>query len=101
MDLANLEGKRIALVLTDEQDESVAFTGTAYWDGERLLMLRKKPDPPIHIREEWHLKIRATPESSKDALLGSEFFLMLNVGNLPPRADESQFDKTGLKWPKD
>jgi hypothetical protein len=45
MDLAELEGKRIALVITDEQDESVAFTGTAHWDGGRLVMLGTNPTP--------------------------------------------------------
>lgn len=98
MVLAELEGKRIALVVTDERDESVAFTGTARWDGDRLVMLRNKPDRPVQIHEEWHQKIRATPEDSKNTLLGAEFFLTLSVGDLPAGADESEFQKTGLKW---
>jgi hypothetical protein len=100
MDPAELEGKRIALVLTDERDESVAFTGTAHWDGDRLVMLRNKPDPPVQIHEEWHHKIRATPDDSKNTLLGAEFFLMLSVGNLPAGVGKSEFQKTGLKWPE-
>jgi len=101
MDLAELEGKRIALVLTDERDESVAFTGTAHWDRDRLVMLRNKPDPPVQIQQEWHNRIRATPEGSKDALLGAEFFVMLHIGDIATGTDESEFQKTGLKWPKD
>lgn len=96
-----MEGKRIALVLTDEQDESVAFAGTGHWDEGRLLMLRKKPDPPVHIREEWHSRIRATPENSKNALLGAEFFLRLHVGDQPADANPTEFRKIGLRWPKD
>jgi len=101
VDLAELHGKRVALVLTDERDESAAFTGIARWDGDRLLMVRESPDVPFHIREEWHERIRATPEGSKNALLGAEFFLRLNVGDPPASADQAEFQKTGLKWPKD
>lgn len=101
MDPATLEGKRIALVLTDERDESVAFTGTGHWDEGHLLMLRNKPDPPIHILQEWHSRIRATPEDSKSALLGAEFFLRLHVGDRPADADPTEFQKIGLRWPTD
>jgi hypothetical protein len=101
VDLTALEGKRIALVLTDERDESAAFTGVAHWDGDRLLMVRNSPDAPFHIREEWHQRIRATPENSKNALLGAEFFLRLNVSDQPAGADQAEFQKAGLKWPKD
>jgi hypothetical protein len=96
---SELDGKRIALVLTDTADESVAFTGVGKWDGSVLVMLRRTPDPSVEIREEWYPKIRATPDGSKDVLLGADFFIMLTVGTLPPGSDETQFQKTGLKWP--
>lgn len=94
-----MEGKRFALVLKNEREEAVAFTGIAHWDGDRLVMLRNKPDAPVHIREEWHDRIRPTPLGSKDALLGAEYFAILRVGNIPAGADEAEFQKVGLNWP--
>jgi len=99
MNPSDLEGKRIALVLTNERGESVAFTGIAHWEGEQLYMLRNKPDPPVPILEEWYRRIRATPGNSKDALLGAEYFVMLRVGDIATGTDESEFQKIGLRWP--
>jgi hypothetical protein len=101
VDLTALEGKRIALVLTDELDESAAFTGIAHWDGHRLLMVRKSPTLRFTYVKNGTKGFRTTPEDSKNALLGAEFFLMLNVGDQPAGADQAEFQKTGLKWPKD
>ena len=99
MDLAELNGKRIAIVLKDEPDESAVFTGTAQWDGRDLFMVRKEPDKPFRIYEEWYSKIRSTPEASRNDLLGAEFFFWLYLRDLPPGSDEAVFQKTGLKWP--
>ena len=99
MSPADLHGKRIALVMTDELGDSVAFTGIAKWDGLSLFMLRNPPDPPVEIREEWCSRMKRTPDSSREALLGSEYFVQLAVGNVPTDSDQSQFLKTGLKWP--
>ncbi len=99
IDPSNLDGKRIAFVLTDEADESAVFTGTGKWDGTILLMVREAPNPPVEIREEWFSKIRPVPEGSKHDLIGAGFFLWLQVGALPEGDDGSQWQKTGLKWP--
>jgi hypothetical protein len=99
VDLAELNGKRLALVLTDEQDESAVFTGIARWDGNQLFMLRKGPHAPFEIHEEWYSKIQPTPESSKNDLLGAEFVFWLYLRDLPPGSDNAGFQKTGLKWP--
>jgi len=89
----------MALVLTDERDESAVFTGTAHWDGNHLFMLCKDPDEPFEIRAEWYSKIQSTPEASKKDLLDAEFFFWLSVGDVPACSDEAEFQKTGLKWP--
>jgi hypothetical protein len=96
---STLNGKRIALVLTDAADESAVFTGIGRWDGNTLVMLRNAPDPAVEIRQEWYSKIRPTPDASKDALLGADFFIGLQLGALPKGSDESRFQKIGLKWP--
>jgi hypothetical protein len=98
VDLAELNGKRIALVLTDEQDESAVFTGTAHWDGNHLFMLRKNPNKTFEIHDEWYSKIRPTPEASKKDLLDAEFFFRLSVGDMAGGSNEAGLQKTGLKW---
>jgi hypothetical protein len=99
MNPTDLDGKRIALVMTDEHDESVVFTGIAKWDGCSLVMLRNAPDRPVEIREEWYSKMRPTPDSSRVVLLGAEYFVWLAIGSLPADSDQRQFLKTGMKWP--
>lgn len=99
MDPADLDGRKVALVMTDEHEESVVFTGIAKWDGSSLVMLRNAPDPPVEIREEWYSRMNLTPDSSRADLLGAEYFVRLTVGSLGADSDQSQFLKTGLKWP--
>jgi len=100
VDLNELNGKRIGVILTDEQGEPALWTGIAHWDGKRLFMLRKDPEKPFEIYDEWYPRIRSTPEASKKDLLEAEFFLRLSVGNIPVGSDEGAFQKTGLKWPE-
>jgi hypothetical protein len=99
MSPTDLDGKRIALVMTDELSDSVVFTGIAKWDGSSLFMLRNPPDPPVEIREEWYSRMTLTPDGSQEVVLGAEYFVRLTVGILPAGSDQSQFLKTGLKWP--
>ena|SRR5487761_1701764 len=98
MDLQALNGKRFALWLTDEKDESVVFGGIVRWDGHTLLLDRDKKRS-FEIREEWYERIKPVPDSVKKILLNTELFLRLFVGDLPLGEDESKFQNTGLQWP--
>jgi hypothetical protein len=99
VNIPELDGKRFTLWLTDKDDESAVFSGTARWDGSTLV-LERKPKPAFEIRSEWHERIRAvTNEESRKTLLGAEYFLRLFVGDVPKGEIEIVFEKTGLKWP--
>ncbi len=100
MELAELHGKSFTVWLTDDQEESVVFSGTARWTGTELL-LDRTPKPPFEIRAEWQDRIRAvTNEKVKKILLGAEYYLRLWVGSLPSSSNESEFERTGLRWPE-
>jgi hypothetical protein len=100
MELSELDGKLFTLWLTDDQKESAVFAGTARWTGTQL-QLDRVPNPSFEIRAEWQDRIRAVPnEEVRQILLGAEYYLRLYVGSLPSGSNETEFEQTGLKWPK-
>jgi hypothetical protein len=100
MNIAELDGKPFALWLTDKNDESAVFSGTARLDGSSLFLDRKSK-PPFEIRPEWYGRIQAvTSLAVRAILLGADYFLRLSVGDVPQGATADEFRQTGLKWPE-
>jgi hypothetical protein len=100
MNPAELDGKLFTLWLTDNNDESAVFSGTARWNGSTL-QLERKPNPPFEIHPEWHERIQAvTNKEARKILLGADYFLRLYVGDVPKEATPGEYALTGLKWPK-
>jgi hypothetical protein len=100
MDLDVLAGKRLALWLTDDSEESAIFTGTVRWDGS-ILNLDRAAKPTFEVRPEWHDRIKPVPnEEVRRILLDSDYYLRLRVGALPNDVNDSEYEGTGLKWPE-
>jgi hypothetical protein len=100
VNLAELNGKPFTLWLTDSNDESAVFSGTARWDGSTL-QVEREPKPPFEIRPEWHGRIQVvTNEEARKILLGADYFLRLYVGDVPQGATAGEYARTGLKWPE-
>jgi hypothetical protein len=100
MNIAELDGKPFTLWLTDDNDESAVFSGTARWDGSTL-HLERKPKPPFEIRPEWYERTQAvTNEEARKILLGADYFLRLYLGDVPQEATPGEYAPTGLKWPE-
>jgi hypothetical protein len=99
MNIAELDGKPFVLWLTDKDDESVVFSGTARWNGS-VLLVERKPKLPFEIRHEWYERIKVvTNEEVRKILLGADYYLRLYVGDVPPEA-AGEYVWTGLKWPE-
>ena len=100
MDLKAFAGKRLALWLTDDSDESAIFAGTMHWDGSTLNMNRAAQSA-FEVRLEWHNRIKPIPnEETRRILLDSDYYLRLRVGALPKDVDDSEYEGTGLRWPE-
>ena len=100
MDPATIQGKRIALWLTDASNESAVFAGVAAWNGSKLT-LDLGTSTPFEIQPEWYERISTiTNEEVRRILLDCDFYLRLSVGTLPASEDIAEFEKTGLKWPE-
>lgn len=100
MNLAELDGKPLALWLTDEANESAVFSGVARWDGSKLF-LDRLPKPPFEIRSEWDERIQpVTTDEARKILRGADYFLRLYVGTLTEQSSLNEYEPTGLKWPK-
>ncbi|MDE1160486.1 MAG: hypothetical protein PW792_00915 [Acidobacteriaceae bacterium] len=80
MELDGYAGKRFALVLTDEQDETTAFGGwMAFLVGDALVLRRE--DGTLNVEDEWIARIRAVDtDRLREILPEADFFLPLNVG---------------------
>jgi hypothetical protein len=100
MDMASISGKRLALWLTDDCDESAVFTGEVRWDGT-MLTLDRGSEPAFEVRPEWYCRIKAVSDDDVSRiLLNSDYYLRLWVGKLPDAANDAEYEKTGLKWPE-
>jgi hypothetical protein len=98
MNIPELDGKPFTLWLTDEDDESCIYSGTARWDGSTLL-LERGAKPRFEIRAEWYGRIQAVMgEEARKILLGADYFLHLRLGDVPALAGPDDFEHTGLKW---
>jgi hypothetical protein len=100
MDVSELNRKPFTLWLTDENEESAAFSGVARWDGATLF-LDRTPGSAFEIRSEWHERIQSvTNEEVRKVLLGADYFLRLYVGELRDGITDDGYEKTGLTWPE-
>lgn len=102
MDLAEIDGKSLALLLIGEdengEDDCAVFRGTARWDGTDLHFVREGVD--FAIPADALGRIRSVDSAIRDIMLDAEYFIPLSVGPLPAGADATDFARTGLKWPK-
>jgi hypothetical protein len=97
MDIAAINGKRFAIWLTDDSDESALFAGEARWDGTTL-KLDRGSKPPFVVHAEWYDRIKAVnSDEVRSSLLDSDYYLRLWIGKLPDAADEAEYEKTDLR----
>jgi hypothetical protein len=102
---ADVHGKCLAMMAwgkkADGKDDVAVFTGTAEWDGSRLLIRRGHGDPPVEVQDEWLARIEPVDPSLRAELLGAEYCFHVTSGPLPRGEDMSAYRDTGLTWPPD
>ena len=103
MDLREVDGRRLALLLfhEDEQGEEhwAVAAGAARWDGSALVLDLGPGRAPFEVPEDALPRVRPVPEAARDTLEGADFFVTLSVGTLEPDSDPADHVKTGLRWP--
>ena len=52
----------------DGTDDVAVFTGTAEWDGQRLVMLRGHGEPPLEVQGEWLDRLKPVDPDRPDNL---------------------------------
>ena len=83
MNIVELDGRKFGLWLTDKNSESAVFSGAIRWDGSALRLVRD-PKPAFEIQPKWYERIQAvTNDEVRRILLGADYFLRLNVGDVP------------------
>ena len=85
----------------DGSDDVAIFTGTADWDGQRLVMLRSQGEPPFEVPGDWLERLKPVDPDLQPDLLGAEYYFSVTIGPLPAGTDVSQYSETGLRWPPD
>jgi hypothetical protein len=96
LNLEELNGKSLALLLGGEDDDWSTLRGTVRQDGESL-MLDQAGGQSFMIQPEWIERIKSVPEDLSDIFMGAHFFLPLSVGALPEDADPNDYIHAGLK----
>jgi hypothetical protein len=97
MELADYIGKRFTLVLTDENGETVAFSGWVASEAGQTLHLQREGGS-IALEREWLERIRRVDtDELKGVLPDADFLLPLTVGS---KLEENGKDlPTGMRWP--
>jgi hypothetical protein len=100
---ADVHGRCLAMMVwgkkADGTDDVAVFTGTAEWDGQRLVMLRRHGEPPLEVQGEWLDRLKPVDPDLRSELLGAEYYFSVTIGPLPAGDDMSQYRETGLTWP--
>src|SRR5882724_1527548 len=65
---AAVHGRCLAMMVwgkkADGTNDVAVFTGTAEWDGQRLVMLRGHGEPPLEVQGEWLDRLKPTAMDS-------------------------------------
>ncbi len=100
---ADIHGSRLAMIAwgknEDGSDDVAVFTGTAQWDGQRLILVRAAGEPSFVVEREWLDRIRPVDPDLRSTLNEADYQFSGTIGPIPPGDDESQYLPTGLKWP--
>jgi len=92
---AAVHGRCLAMMVwgkkADGTDDVAVFTGTAEWDGERLVMLRGHGEPPLEVQGEWLDRLKPVDPDLRSEFLGAEYYFSVTIGPLPAGDDVSQY----------
>ena len=104
MNVADLTGKKLALVAFSEdkegETEAAVFTGIARWTNGHMYMDRGEGQKPFQVPDDILDRIEPVPANISDIVMGADFFVTTYIWPLPDDADAGQYEDTGLKWPK-
>ncbi|MGH7595682.1 MAG: hypothetical protein ACREOI_04985 [bacterium] len=103
MDLREIDGKSIALLLVDETKEEAdwfVLNGIARFSESAFYVELVTSQKPFEIQIEWLSRIKPTPKELRDVLSDADYYLPLVVGSLPDDADLNEYVHTGLKLPQ-
>lgn len=103
MDIEEVDGRSLALLLVQESDGDIentcVVTGTARWDGERLSVEMGDGGSPLAVPEPRFDRIRRVPAELRDELDGADLFLMLYVSPIPEDSDRPARPALAVHWP--
>ena len=101
MDKLELVGKKLVLILWQNDDDAVLVSGKVVGDSNRLWLELGADQKPLFLDEEWLSRIQPVKSDIADIVGNADFVLSLSVGALPPDADLGDYEPTGLRWPDD
>ena len=82
MNLEEINGKKLALLLISKdeknEDDWAVFTGTAKWNGNKLILDRGKDKELFTVPDDVLFRVKRVDEDVKDTLLGAEYFYSIN-----------------------
>jgi hypothetical protein len=97
MDITNLEGKIVALIISNtekENDVKVAI-GNISKENQKVFFVNREKNWRIYLDPEQLQRTMPVTDDIKEILLGADFFIPMSVSALPHDADQV-FIKTGL-----
>lgn len=103
MDISDIAGRSIALLLVGENNEGepecAVFLGhVERADGELQVNLGEGRGP-FPLTPEYLERIEPVKDEVREILLGADLLLSLSVAPLPDDAGEGEFQPLGLRWP--
>ncbi len=99
---SEINGHSLALILVgddkDGEEQWIVVYGICQLNGTDLLFIHNKTKASFPIPNEYLERVQKVNDEVS-SIIKAEYCIFLSVGNLPDDANESEYIKTGLKWP--
>ena len=92
----------LALILVGEdkngKEEWLVFYGTGRWDQNNLHFIHNEDGVSFCIPQDKLDRLKKVDDDIS-SIINADYCMTLSVGNLPENSNETEYIKTGLKWP--
>src|SRR3954470_12500907 len=99
MDIEDLEGKLICLVIwnTEIENDVHAYAGKIICENNQYCFVNEERNWRVSLDDEQLKRLTPTPIELKEPLLNAEYYINMSMGNIPEESKDVFID-TGLNW---
>jgi len=100
MDLVEIEGKRVAMIIwnSEKEDDVHVYLGELQNRNGEYAFFNMEKGWQISLDEGQLSRIQLVTDDLKEMLLNADFALSMSISNLPETDGTAGYKKTGISW---